>query len=367
METYFAVKRRLFGGEFDVGTRIVRDRRRVGAAAGRRRCRDAVTVSLEDAAADWSVRRHVLRASAAPPSRVCSPAGEAAVELPLRGRFNAANALVALACGHALGLELDGMAAALADGAAGAGARAAGRGGPGRSPSSSTTRTSRARSRTCCTSAREMASGPGDRRVRRGRRPRPRQAPADGRDRRAAGGRRDRHLRQPAVGGSGGDHRRDPRGSARGRDGRRADRRPARGDRPGRRAAPRPGDVVVIAGKGHEHGQEFAGGRKEPFDDVDVAREALGAGVAGAGALVRRWPAGGRAASSCAAARPAAPGPGAGGRSTPARSSPATCSSACRASAPTAARSRRPPCGRARGACSCRRLGAGRRPPAGAP
>ena len=37
----------------------------------------------------------------------------------------------------------------------------------------------------------------------------------------------------------------------------------------------RPGDVVVIAGKGHEQGQEFADGRKEPFDDVTVAREAL--------------------------------------------------------------------------------------------
>jgi UDP-N-acetylmuramoyl-L-alanyl-D-glutamate--2,6-diaminopimelate ligase len=39
------------------------------------------------------------------------------------------------------------------------------------------------------------------------------------------------------------------------------------------------GDVVVIAGKGHEQGQEFAGGRKEPFDDVAVAREALRAGA----------------------------------------------------------------------------------------
>ena len=36
-----------------------------------------------------------------------------------------------------------------------------------------------------------------------------------------------------------------------------------------------PGDVVLIAGKGHEQGQEFASGRKEPFDDVAVAREAL--------------------------------------------------------------------------------------------
>jgi UDP-N-acetylmuramoyl-L-alanyl-D-glutamate--2,6-diaminopimelate ligase len=34
------------------------------------------------------------------------------------------------------------------------------------------------------------------------------------------------------------------------------------------------GDVVVIAGKGHEQGQEAAG-RTVPFDDVEVAREAL--------------------------------------------------------------------------------------------
>jgi UDP-N-acetylmuramoyl-L-alanyl-D-glutamate--2,6-diaminopimelate ligase len=36
----------------------------------------------------------------------------------------------------------------------------------------------------------------------------------------------------------------------------------------------REGDVVVIAGKGHEQGQEIAG-QKLPFDDAEVAREAL--------------------------------------------------------------------------------------------
>jgi len=36
----------------------------------------------------------------------------------------------------------------------------------------------------------------------------------------------------------------------------------------------RAGDVVLIAGKGHEQGQEIAG-QKLPFDDREVARDAL--------------------------------------------------------------------------------------------
>lgn len=36
-----------------------------------------------------------------------------------------------------------------------------------------------------------------------------------------------------------------------------------------------PGDIVLVAGKGHETYQEFAGGKRIPFDDVAVARRAI--------------------------------------------------------------------------------------------
>lgn len=45
-------------------------------------------------------------------------------------------------------------------------------------------------------------------------------------------------------------------------------------------AVAEPGDMVVIAGKGHEQGQEFADGKTIPFDDATVAREAIAVAMA---------------------------------------------------------------------------------------
>ena len=90
-----------------------------------------------------------------------------------------------------------------------------------------------------------------------------------------AGRPRDRHLRQPALGGPRGDHRRDPRGMPAPARRRRRRGRPPRGDRAGDRRRPPTGDVVVIAGKGHEQGQEFEAGARCRSTTSTVAREAL--------------------------------------------------------------------------------------------
>ena len=121
------------------------------------------------------------------------------------------------------------------------------------------------------------------------------------------------------------------------------ERRPPRARSRRAVAAAAAGDVVVIAGKGHEQGQEFEGGRKVPFDDVTVAREALRGARRAARVIDRdaelRSPqaAGGRAACGRAARRRAR-----AARSIDSREvEPGDLFVGLRASAPTAALRRR--------------------------
>ena len=269
MEAYFAAKARLFT-EFDVGRRIVVvdddwGRRLAGSHP------DAVTVSLEGPA-DWQAVDH--RADLGGNAfTVRSPAGEVAVELPLRGSFNAANALLAMAAGDALGLELGQMAEALRTVTPVPGRVQAVEEGQGFAVLVDYSHKPGALEKVL-TAARELATG--------------RVIVVFG-----AGGDRDR-AKRPLMGEIGArladvaivtsDNPRSeppeaiideiftgiPAGA--GHVERDADRRAAI-----TRAVElaEPGDVVVIAGKGHEQGQEGPGGRKEPFDDVEVARDAL--------------------------------------------------------------------------------------------
>jgi UDP-N-acetylmuramoyl-L-alanyl-D-glutamate--2,6-diaminopimelate ligase len=286
MEAYFAAKRRLFS-EFHVGRSIVVvddawGRRLAGEVAG------ATTVSL-DGPADWSALdlRADLGGSA---FTIRAPAGEATVELPLRGRFNAANALVAMAACDALGLAVEEMAEALRTVPA-----VPGRVQPVDEGQEFAVLVDYSHKpgalEKVLQSARDVAAG-----------------------------------RVLVVFGAGGDRDRAKRPLMGAIAARLADHAIVTSDNPrseppdaiideiftgipahashverevDRRAAiaravelAEAGDVIVIAGKGHELGQEFAAGRKEPFDDVEVAREALRAlGTATAGRTARRDPA----------------------------------------------------------------------------
>jgi UDP-N-acetylmuramoyl-L-alanyl-D-glutamate--2,6-diaminopimelate ligase len=269
MEAYFAAKDRLFT-EFDVGRSIVV----VDDAWGRRLADGldgAVTVSIEGPA-DWrAVDLHAALSGSS--FTVRSPAGEAAVELPLRGRFNAANALVALAAGDALGLELAAMAEALRTVTPVPGRVQAVDEGQDFAVLVDYSHKPGALEKVLA-SARELATG--------------RVIVVFG-----AGGDRDR-AKRPLMGEVAArladvaivtsDNPRSeppdaiideiltgiPAGAFHVK--REVDRRTAIALAIERAEA---GDVVVIAGKGHEQGQEFEGGRKEPFDDVEVARESL--------------------------------------------------------------------------------------------
>jgi UDP-N-acetylmuramoyl-L-alanyl-D-glutamate--2,6-diaminopimelate ligase len=281
MEDYFLAKRRLFvpdTGDPPPRVSVVN----IGDSYGARLAQElggAVTVAV-DAPAEYSASE--LRVGFGGVAfRLATPAGEREVSSPLRGRFNVANALGALAAVHALGCDLDVLVAALERGVSV----------PGRFEAVDEGQEFAALVDYAHTpdslenvlhAARELAG-------------------ADGR------------ARVVCVFGAGGDRDRGKRAVMGEVASRLADVVIVTSDNPrsevpeeiideimagalgarehgggavraitDRRAAiehalglARAGDVVVIAGKGHEQGQEFGGGRKVPFDDVSVVRDAL--------------------------------------------------------------------------------------------
>lgn len=282
MEDYFKAKRLLFAqacSQTKPGVAIVNLDDPYGLRLASE-LEQVVTFALD---ADADYRAHELKLDLdGSQLELHTPAGRRSLSLPLAGRFNVSNALGALAAVHALGGDLDTLVAALELGVSV----------PGRverveegqdfavlvdyahTPDSL---------QNILSTAREVSRG--------------RVICVFG-----AGGDRDRGKR-PLMGGIGAsladvlfvtsDNPRseDPeaiiaeimvgvRGAVRAPGARavvgEVDRRVAI-----ERAveAAEPGDVLVIAGKGHEQGQEFADGVKLPFDDVTVAREALGARV----------------------------------------------------------------------------------------
>ena len=269
LDAYFDAKRRLFV-EGDVDGRRPPAAVNVGDPYGRRLAEELRALGDEPltfaVAGDAALRAEGLELDA---SGSRFEAGGLALETRLRGRFNVENVLAAVALARLLEVEDD----AIVEGVT------AVTGVPGRfeavdegQPFAVLVDFAHTPDALANVLAEAPQPGRGARRVRLRlrRRPRPRKAAADGGGRVAARGHRDRHLRQPAQRGSARDHR---GGARRNRRERRGRARPRRGDRACVGLA-REGDVVVIAGKGHEQGQEFAE-RTLPFDDREVARAAL--------------------------------------------------------------------------------------------
>src|SRR5215216_2282664 len=280
LEDYYLAKRRLFTPGFTpLGVVNVDDLhgRRLAGTAG-------VATVTTGAAADADWRATEVAASLEGTSfRLASPAGSRPVRLRLAGRFNVANALGALAAADAFGIDLDTAVGGL-EGLAGV---------PGRfervdagqpftvlvdyahTPDSLDNVLQAARAVTAGRVIVVFGCG-GD----RDRAKRPLMGEIAGR------------LADVAVVTSDNPRSEDPEAivaqvaegvaTATGPDGflvevdRRAAIRAAL-------AMAGPGDAVLLAGKGHEQGQEFAGGRKVPFDDRQVAAEELRALLGGPG------------------------------------------------------------------------------------
>jgi len=278
MEDYFQAKRLLFAPPApapapDVSVVNLDDpygRRLAGELDG------AVTFAI-DAEADYCAREVGVSLTGSR-FRLFTPAGERTVALPLAGRFNVANALAALAACHSLGCDIDTLVGALERGV-----HVPGRLEPVQEGQGFAVLVDYAHTPDSLQNVLDAAHDLGPGRV----------ICVVG-----AGGDRDR-AKRPLMGEIGArladvlvvtsDNPRseDPEaivaevmtGAERAQRPQQAAPVQAEVDRrvaiERAVALARDGDVLVIAGKGHEQGQELAGGLKVPFDDVTVAREAL--------------------------------------------------------------------------------------------
>jgi UDP-N-acetylmuramoyl-L-alanyl-D-glutamate--2,6-diaminopimelate ligase len=266
MEDYFLAKRKLF--EAGARTAIVN----VDDPYGRRLTEefDCLTFSAEGVNADYVAAGVSFDAGGAE-FTVAGPGGGTLVRTGLPGHFNVANALGAFAVAEAMGVEAEMAAAGLA-----CAARVPGRFEPidegqgfavlvdyAHTPDSLENVLRAARRLTAGRVISVFGAG-GDR----------------DRDKRPKMGRAGAELSDLAVVTSDNPRSEDPQaivaevvaGAGGGEVEVEVDRRAAialalaRAER---------GDTVVIAGKGHEQGQEFEGGRRVPFDDREVAREEL--------------------------------------------------------------------------------------------
>ena len=284
MEDYFAAKRLLFSGEggaplieLEGGISVVNlddsYGQRLAGELSTGDGGDCVTFSAAGVDADLSARGVTFDPSG---SRfLClSPDGEIEVQTPLPGDFNVSNALAALAVAYALGLDLREAAAALASAEQVPGRfESIDEGQPfgvivdyAHTPDSLENVLGAARRLTGGRLISVFGCG-GDR----------------DREKRPLMGRAGAELSDVAVVTSDNPRSEDPGAIIEQiREGIPesphaevlidADRRAAIASALGRAEE---GDLVVIAGKGHEQGQEFEDGRKIPFDDRDVARDEL--------------------------------------------------------------------------------------------
>jgi UDP-N-acetylmuramoyl-L-alanyl-D-glutamate--2,6-diaminopimelate ligase len=298
MEDYFLAKRRLFTGAPAPRTPTptsaaqpapVRVLNGADPFGGRLAAEldGAITFAVEESA-DYSAS--ALRCSfGGCRFTLHSPAGRREVELPMPGRFNVANALAALATAHAMGGELDALVAALERGV-----RVPGRFEPVNEGQDFAVIVDYAHTpdslENVLRGARELMRSDGVRAARlvcvfgaggdrdRGKRPLMGEIAAREADVVIVTSDNPRseepgQIIAEILAGTERSGHADVRSTA--------DRADAIAEA---LELARAGDMIVIAGKGHEQGQELADGVKIPFDDVTVARDALRRVSAAAGA-----------------------------------------------------------------------------------